>query len=138
VDTPAVFVAKDDVTSDDIVALLPVYVETFSVETIELVAIRLETDKKPAPNVLADMDDAINVEANIVDARKLDVPKEDAFIDNAFTVDALMVETRIELARIVEATKVDVPIVLDIKLDVCICCVWIVIAVILDAIKEET
>ncbi len=112
--------------------------ETFSVETIELVATRLETDKNPARKVLADMEDAINEEANIVDARKLEVTKEDAFIDNAFTVDALMVETRIELARIVEATKVDIRIALDIKLDVRICCDWIVIAVILDAIREET
>ena len=132
------FVTKDNVISDVIVALLPIYVETFSVDTIELVATRLETDKNPARKVLADMEDAINEEANIVDARKLEVTKEDAFIDNAFTVDALMVETRIELARIVEATKVDIRIALDIKLDVRISCDWIVIAVILDAIKEET
>jgi hypothetical protein len=138
VDTPAVFVTKDNVISDVIVALLPIYVETFSVDTIELVATRLETDKNPARKVLADMEDAINEEANIVDARKLEVTKEDAFFDNAFIVDALMVETRIELARIVEATKVDIRIALDIKLDVRISCDWIVIAVILDAIKEET
>ena len=137
-DTPAVFVTKDNVISDVIVALLPIYVETFSVDTIELVATRLETDKNPARKVLADMEDAINEEANIVDARKLEVTKEDAFFDNAFIVDALMVETRIELARIVEATKVDIRIALDIKLDVRISCDWIVIAVILDAIKEET
>ena len=132
------FVTKDNVISDVIVALLPIYVETFSVDTIELVATRLETDKNPARKVLADMEDAINEEANIVDARKLEVTKEDAFFDNAFIVDALMVETRIELARIVEATKVDIRIALDIKLDVRISCDWIVIAVILDAIKEET
>ena len=98
VHTTDVFAVNEDVTSDEIDALFPVIVETVSVETIELVARRVETDKNPACNVLTLMVDATTADANMVDARKEEVTIDDAFIDNPVIVDALIVDTRMELA----------------------------------------